>query len=77
MMNCKSFNFYYFCSIHLNCEFIASKAYEELVGDHIVTMTTRSAARGEPTSISTNSRCYHQSFLPRTIREMRGLASNN
>ena len=44
-----------------------SSAYEELVDDHIVTMTTRSAARGEPTSISTNSRSYHQSFLPRTI----------
>ena len=54
-----------------------SSAYEELVDDHIVTMTTRSAARGELTSISTNSRCYHQSFLPRTIREMRGHTSNN
>ena len=43
-----------------------SSAYEELVDDHIATMTTRSAARGELTSISTNSRSYHQSFLPRT-----------
>ena len=55
-----------------------SSAYEELVDDHIVTMTPRSAARGKLTSISTtNSRCYHQSFLPRTIREMRGHTSNN
>ena len=54
-----------------------SSAYDDLVDDHIVTMTTRSAARGELTSISTNSKCYHQSFLPRTIREMRGHTSNN
>ena len=43
----------------------------------IVTMTTRSAARGELTSISTNSWRSHQSFLPRTIQEMRGHTSNN
>ena len=54
-----------------------SSAYEELVDVHIVTMTTRSAARDELTSISTNSRCYHQSFLPRTILAMRGHRSNN
>ena len=55
-----------------------SPAYEELVDDHIVTMTTRTATRGELTSISANSRCYHQSFLPRrTIHKIRGLTSNN
>ena len=54
-----------------------SSAYEELVDDHIVIMTTKSAARGEQTSTSTNSRCYHQSFFPRTICEMRGQMSNN
>ena len=54
-----------------------SSAYEELVDDHIVAIATRSAARGVLTSISTNSRYYHQSFLPRTIREMRSLMSNN
>ena len=51
-------------------------ACEELVDDHIVTMTTRSA-RGELTPISINFRYYHQRFLPRTIREMRSLTSNN
>ena len=57
-----------------------SSAYEELGDDHIVTMTTRSAACGELTTISTNSRCYHQnsrcyhqsSFLPRTILYIMG-----
>ena len=54
-----------------------SSAYEEVVDDHIITITIRSAALGELSSISINSRCCHQSFLPRTILEMRGLTSNN
>ena len=38
----------------------------------LVTVTTRSAARGEPISICTKKSVFHASFLPRTICEMRG-----
>ena len=51
-----------------------SVAYDEITGDRIkVTMTTRSAARGEITSVYMASHdVYHDSFLPRTIRDTRG-----
>jgi hypothetical protein len=50
-----------------------SKAYDEITEDREnATMTTRAAARGEPNSVATNKSVYHASFLPRTIREMRG-----
>ena len=50
-----------------------STAYDEIAKDRqLVTVTTRSAARGEPISICTKKSVFHASFLPRTIREMRG-----
>ena len=39
-----------------------------------VTMTTRSAVRGEMKSVYAASHVYHGSFLPRTIRNTRGNA---
>jgi len=56
-----------------------SRAYNEIIEDReIVTVTTRAAARGELISISISSRknLFHTSFLPRTIREMRGEYNN-
>ena len=50
-----------------------STAYDEIAKDRqLVTVTTRSAARGEPISICTKKSGFHGSFLPRTIREMLG-----
>ena len=47
-------------------------AYDELLNDRKgTTVTTRAASRGEPTSISACKRLFHESFLPRTIRDMR------
>ena len=49
-----------------------STAYDEIAKDRqLVTVTTRSAARGKPILICTK-KSVHASFLPRTIREMRG-----
>ena len=48
-------------------------AYNEITGEcQKVTVTTRSAARGEITSVYVASNVYHSSFLPRTIRDIRG-----
>ena len=50
-----------------------STAYDEIAKDRqLVTVTTRSAARGEPILICTKKSVFHASFLPRTICEMRG-----
>ena len=50
-----------------------SVAYDKITGDpQKETMTTRSAAREEMTSVSAASHLYHGSFLPRTIRDTRG-----
>ena len=51
---------------------VLSSTYDELMNDRAnVTMTTRAAARGEPTAISALSTVYHTSFLPRTVRDVR------
>ena len=48
-------------------------AYDELSVDRQgMSMTTRSATRGEPTSVHATTQIYHNSFLPRTIRDTRG-----
>ena len=48
-------------------------AYDEITGDRQkVTITTRSAARGEITTVYAASHVYHGSFLPRTIKDIRG-----
>lgn len=49
-----------------------TSAYEELVNarQHS-TMTTRAAARGEPNAIYARTRLFHNSFLPKTIRDLR------
>jgi len=49
-----------------------STAYEEIVNSRAQTsMMTRAAERGEPTSIYASSHLYHNSFLPRSIRDLR------
>ena len=51
-----------------------SSDYDEIVEDRTeTTMTTRAAARGQLNSISATNTVYHNSFLPRTIRDMRGV----
>ncbi len=52
-----------------------SKAYDELIQDR--KYETRAASRGEPNSIITNLNIYHQSFLPRTIRDIRGTQAHS
>ena len=51
-----------------------STAYDEIDKDRqLVTVSTRSAARGEAISICTKKSVFQASFLPpTTIREMRG-----
>jgi len=52
---------------------ILAMAYDEITqGRQSMTITTRSAARGELTSIYANSQVYHGTFLPRTIRDTSG-----
>ena len=47
-------------------------AYNEIVnGRNQMSMTTRAAARGEPTSVYAKSHAYYNSFLPKTIRDRR------
>jgi hypothetical protein len=54
-----------------------ASAYEELVNSRNQTaMVTRAAARGEPTSIYASSQTFYNSFLPRSVRDLR-LGSNN
>jgi len=49
-----------------------ASTYDEILNDRTQsTVTTRAATRGEPTSIYASSRTYRDSFLPRTIRDMR------
>ena len=51
-----------------------SLAYDEISQDSVdYTMTTRSQTRGELNSISATSKNYYNSFLPRTIRNIRQL----
>ena len=55
------------------CHTALSTTYDEIInGRRNITVTTRAAARGEPLSIATQSTIYHQSFLPRTVRDLRG-----
>ena len=49
-----------------------SSAYNELTTNRDkVTMTTRAAIRGEPTSVYASTKLNHASFLPKTVRELR------
>ena len=54
---------------------VLSSAYGEIVnGRNQILMTTRAAARGEPTSVYAKSHAYYyynnNSFLPKTIRDL-------
>jgi hypothetical protein len=49
-----------------------SSEYDDLMKTNQCSMTTRSAARGQPKSIHASKTVYHNSFLPRTVRELRG-----
>jgi len=49
-----------------------SSAYEEITNCRLATtMTTRAAERGEPTSVYASTQAYHNSFLPRSIRDLK------
>ena len=49
-----------------------SADYDEIINCRSqATMKTRAAERGEPTSIQASSAVYHNSFLPRSIRDLR------
>ena len=49
-----------------------SSTYSDIVDNRQkVTMTTRAAARGEPTAIYASKQLYYNSFLPKTIRDLR------
>ena len=46
-------------------------AYEDLMDARPINMpTTRAAARGDPRTIYAKTSAYHNSFLPRTVREL-------
>jgi len=47
-----------------------SSAYDKLLNSNR-SINTRSAKRGEPTFISASSQTFHNSFLPRSIRDLR------
>ena len=49
-----------------------SESYNEIMNQPATTMTTRSQTRGIPAIFRTNSAQYHNSFLPRTIRVLKG-----
>jgi hypothetical protein len=52
-------------------------AYDEVINNRAnATMVTRAATRGEPTAIFASSKLYHNSFLPRTVRDLRLGPSN-
>ena len=52
---------------------VLSSAYREIVdAQNQMSMTTRvAAARGKPTSVYAKSHAYYNSFLPKTIRDLR------
>ena len=52
---------------------VLSSAYSEIVnGRNQMSMATRAAARGVPTSVFyAKSHAYYNSFLPKTIRDLR------
>ena len=54
------------------CHQALSSSYTELTRDKsTATVTTRAASNGIPTAISAMCTAYHNSFLPRTIRDLR------
>lgn len=51
---------------------VLASAYDEIIDNrNKMTITTRAATRGEPTAIYASSQLYHNSFIPRTIRDLR------
>ena len=49
-----------------------SSAYDEITNcRRNTTMTTRAAEKGQPTSIYASTTAYHNSFLPRSIRDLK------
>ena len=49
-----------------------SESYNEIMKQPATTMTTRSQTRGIPATFRTNNTQYRNSFLPRTIRDLKG-----
>ena len=51
-------------------------SYDEIMNTRTVGQaTTRATTRGEPTTIYARSSAFHSSFLPRTVRELKGKLS--
>ena len=48
-----------------------SESYNEIMEQPATTMTTRSQTRGIPATFQTNNTQYHNSFLSRTIRDLK------
>ena len=48
-----------------------SESYNEIMNQPATTMTMRSQTRGIPATFRTNNTQYHNSFLPRTIRDLK------
>jgi len=49
-----------------------ASAYEEITNcRQSATMITRAASRGEPTSVFAATTAYHNSFLPRSVRDLK------
>ena len=46
-------------------------SYDEIINQPHTTVSTRSQTRNEPRSIAATGNCFHNSFLPRTIRDMK------
>ena len=49
-----------------------SESYNEIMKQPATTIITRSQTRGIPATFRTNNTQYHNSFLPRTIRNLKG-----
>jgi hypothetical protein len=54
-----------------NCHPALDSAFPELEAVSSLFCSTRSAASGMPSAVTCNSTVFHQSFLPRTSRELR------
>lgn len=50
--------------------------YDELMQDRVSTTVTRAAGRGDPPTIYARTSVYHNSFLPKTVREFKNCTSH-
>jgi len=59
-----------------NCHQALNSTYDELMKENNHQIATRSITRGEPRTIYAASSVYFNSFLPRTVRELKGKLDN-